>query len=104
MQKGRRPNRSISLNLSKTSGKWKRNITWIAKSRAWDNDANNIGWGQNSAELGGYGLLNLSTSYSFTDDLTVYLNRNNALDKNYEMAKGYKTLGKTSTLGLTYNF
>jgi len=104
LQKGRRPNRSISLNLSKTSGKWKRNINWIAKSRAWDNDANNIGWGQNSAELGGYGLLNLSTSYSFTDDLTVYLNRNNALDKNYEMAKGYKTLGKTSTLGLTYNF
>ena len=104
LQKGRRPNRSISLNLSKTSGKWNRNINWIAKSRAWDNDANNIGWGQNSAELGGYGLLNLSTSYSFTDDLTVYLNRNNALDKNYEMAKGYKTLGKTSTLGLTYNF
>ena len=104
LEKGRRPNRSIALNLSKTSGKWKRNINWIAKSRAWDNDANNIGWGQNSAELGGYGLLNLSTSYSFTDDLTVYLNRNNALDKNYEMAKGYKTLGKTSTLGLTYNF
>ena len=104
LQKGRRPNRSISLNLSKTSGKWKRNINWIAKSRAWDNDANNIGWGQNSAELGGYGLLNLSTSYSFTDDLTVYLNRNNALDKNYEMAKGYNTLGKTTTLGLTYNF
>jgi len=98
LQKGRRPNRSISLNLSKASGKWKRNINWIAKSRAWDKDDNSNG------ENGGYGLLNLTTSYSFNDDLTVYLNRNNALDKNYEMAKGYKTLGKTSTLGLTYNF
>jgi len=98
LEKGRRPNRSISLNLSKTSGKWKRNINWIAKSRAWDNDSHSTG------EIGGYGLLNLSTSYHFTDDLSVYLNRNNALDKTYEMAKGYNTLGKTTTLGLTYNF
>jgi vitamin B12 transporter len=99
LQKGRRPNRSISLNLFKTSGKWKRNINWVAKSWAWDKDAHT-----NDVKLGGYGLLNLSTSYDFTDNLTVYLNRNNALDKDYEMARGYKTLGKTSTLGLTYTF
>jgi vitamin B12 transporter len=96
-QKGRRPNRSISFNLSKTSGKWNRNINWTAKSRAWDKNSE-------TTKLGGYGLLNLSTSYNFTEDLTVYLNRNNALDKDYEMARGYKTLGKTTTLGLTYNF
>ena len=96
-QKGRRPNRSISLNLSKTSGKWKRSINWIAKSRAWDKNSE-------TTKLGGYGLLNLSTSYDFTEDLTVYLNRNNALDKDYEMARGYNTHGKTTTLGLTYNF
>ena len=99
LQKGRRPNRSISLNLSKTSGKWKRNINWAAKSWAWDKDAHT-----NDVKLGGYGLVNLSTSYDFTDSLSVYLNRNNVLDKDYEMARGYKTLGKTSTLGLTYNF
>ena len=98
LEKGRRPNRSISLNLSKTSGKWKRNINWIAKSRAWDKDNHSNG------KNGGYGLLNLSTSYDFTENLSVYLNRNNALDKSYEMAKGYNTLGKTTTLGLTYNF
>ena len=98
-QKGRRPNRSISLNLSKTSGKWKRNINWTAKSWAWDKDAHT-----NEVKLGGYGLLNLSTSYDFTDSLSVYLNRKNVLDKDYEMARGYKTLGKTTTLGLTYNF
>ena len=99
LQKGRRPNRSISLNLSKASGKWKRNINWVAKSWAWDKDAHT-----DNVKLGGYGLLNLSTSYDFTENLTVYLNRNNALNKDYEMARGYKTLGKTSTLGLTYNF
>ena len=98
LQKGRRPNRSISLNLSKSSGKWKRSINWVARSWAWDKDDHSNG------KNGGYGLLNLSTSYHFTENLSVYLNRNNALDKNYEMAKGYNTLGKTSTLGLTYNF
>ena len=98
LQKGRRPNRTISLNLSKSSGKWKRNINWTARSWAWDKDNHSNG------KNGGYGLLNLSTSYDFTENLSVYLNRNNALDKDYEMAKGYNTLGKTSTLGLTYTF
>ena len=98
LQKGRRPNRMVSLNLSKSSGKWKRNINWTARSWAWDKDNHSNG------KNGGYGLLNLSTSYDFTENLSVYLNRNNALDKDYEMAKGYNTLGKTSTLGLTYNF
>ena len=98
LQKGRRPNRMVSLNLSKSSGKWKRNINWTARSWAWDKDDHSNG------KNGGYGLLNLSTSYDFTENLSVYLNRNNALDKDYEMAKGYNTLGKTSTLGLTYNF
>jgi len=103
LQKARRPKRSISLNLSKTSGKWKRNINWIAKSRAWDKNTRPA-YNSSTDEIGGYGLLNLSTSYDFTENLSVYLNRNNALDKNYEMAKGYNTLGKTSTLGLTYTF
>ena len=98
LQKGRRPNSTISLNLSKSSGKWKRNINWTARSWAWDKDNHSNG------KNGGYGLLNLSTSYDFTENLSVYLNRNNALDKDYEMAKGYNTLGKTSTLGLTYTF
>ena len=96
-QKGRRPNRSISINLSKSSGKWNRSINWTGKSHAWDKNSE-------TTKLGGYGLLNLRTSYDFTEDLTVYLNRNNTLDKDYEVARGYKTHGKTSTLGLTYNF
>ena len=96
-QKGRRPNRSISINLSKSSGKWNRSINWTGKSHAWDKNSE-------TTKLGGYGLLNLRTSYDFTEDLTVYLNRNNALDKDYEVARGYKTHGKTTTLGLTYNF
>ena len=98
LQKGRRPNRSIGVNLSKTSGKWNRNINWSAHSWVWDKDNHSNG------KLGGYGLLNLSTSYDLKDNLSVYLNINNTLDKNYEMAQGYKVLGRTSTLGVTYIF
>ncbi len=99
LQKGRRPNRSIGINVSKTSGKWKRSVNWAAKSWAWDKDAHT-----NNIKLGGYGLLNLTTSYDFNEDLSVYFNQVNALNKNYEMAQGYKTPGRLSTLGLTYSF
>jgi len=98
LQKGRRPNRSISVNLSNSSSKWKRNINWVAYSSSWDKDDHSNG------KNGGYGLLNLRTSYDFTENLNIYLNLNNTLDKNYETAKGFNTLGKTSTFGLTYNF
>ena len=40
----------------------------------------------------------------FNEDLSVYFNLTNALNKDYEMAQGYKTPGRLSTLGLTYSF
>ena len=70
LQKGRRPNRSIGVNLSKVSGKWKRSVNWRAKSWVWDKDNHSNG------KLGGYGLLSLSTRYDFNEDLSVYLNIN----------------------------
>ena len=98
LQKGRRPNRSIGVNLSKTSGKWKRSVNWSAKSWVWDKDNHSNG------KLGGYGLLSLSTSYDFNEDLSVFLNINNALDKDYEMAQGYNTLGRNINLGISHTF
>jgi vitamin B12 transporter len=99
LQKGRRPNRSIGIKASKTSGKWKRSVNWAAKSWAWDKDAHT-----NNIKLGGYGLLNLTTGYDFNEDLSLYINQTNVLNKDYEMAQGYKTPGRLSTLGLTYSF
>ena len=61
LQKGRRPNRTMSLNLSKSSGKGNRDIKWTARSCAWDKDNNSSG------EHGGDGLRNLRTSYDFTE-------------------------------------
>jgi len=99
LQKGRRPNRSIGINASKTSGKWKQSVNWIAKSWAWDKDAHT-----NDIKLSGYGLLSLTTSYNFNEDLSVYFNQANALNKDYEMAQGYKTPGRVMTLGVNYSF
>ncbi len=99
LQKGRRPNRSIGINASKTSGKWKQSVNWIAKSWAWDKDAHT-----NDIKLSGYGLLNLATSYNLNKDLSVYFNQANALNKDYEMAQGYKTPGRVMTLGVNYSF
>ena len=98
LQKGRRPNRSIGVNLSKASGKWQRSVNWRAKSWVWDKDNHSNG------KLGGYGLLNLSTSYDFNEDLSAYLNINNALNKDYEMAQGYNTLGRNIYLGISHTF
>jgi vitamin B12 transporter len=99
LQKGRRPNHSIGINASKTSGKWKQSVNWIAKSWAWDKDAHT-----NDIKLSGYGLLSLTTSYNFNEDLSVYFNQANALNKDYEMAQGYKTPGRVMTLGVNYSF
>ncbi len=99
LQKGRRSNRSIGINASKTIGKWKRSIYWTAKSWTWDKDAHT-----DNIKLSGYGLLNLTTGYEFNEDLSAYCNLANALNKEYKMAKGYKTLGRDITLGLNYSF
>ena len=98
-QKGRRPNHTASITTTKTYGKYSYRINLTGKSWAWDKDKPT-----NDDKLGGYGLLNLFTSYDYNKQTSVSVNLNNALDKEYEMAKGYKALGRTLTLGVTYKF
>ena len=88
-----------ALPLQKTYGKYSYRINLTGKSWAWDKDKPT-----NDDKLGGYGLLNLFTSYDYNKQTSVSVNLNNALDKEYEMAKGYKALGRTLTLGVTYKF
>ena len=99
LQKGRRPNHSVSISMTKTIDKFQHLVNFRAKSWAWDKDAHT-----NETKLAGYGLLNLSTNYSFSKDMKISINMNNALNKEYEMAQGYKTLGRVVTLGVNYSF
>ena len=38
----------------------------------------------------------------FSNDMKISINMNNALNKEYEMAQGYKTLGRVVTLGANF--
>ena len=99
LQKGRRPNHTASITATKTQGKFSYRANLIGKSWAWDKDAHT-----NNDKLGGYGLLNLFTGYDYSKNASIAINLNNALDKQYKMAKDYNTLGRTLTLGVTYKF
>ena len=97
-QKGRVPHHSASLTATKRLGKYKHRINLIGKSWAWDLDDHSTG------KLGGYGLLNLSTNYSYNNNMTVSVKVNNTLNKQYTVAKPYNTLGRTVTLGIVQKF
>jgi vitamin B12 transporter len=56
----------------------------------------------NANRLGGYGLLNLYTTWRFTPDWSLLLRLDNALDKRYELARNYGTAGRSWFAALRY--
>ncbi len=56
----------------------------------------------NARRLGGYGLLNLYTSWQVTPGLSLLVRLDNAADKHYELARHYGTGGRTWFAGLRY--
>jgi hypothetical protein len=49
----------------------------------------------NANRLGGYGLLNLYTTWHITRDWSLLLRVDNAADKRYDLARNYGTAGRT---------
>ncbi len=58
----------------------------------------------NSRTLASYQLLNLYASYEIAKNTTVLARWNNALNKDYELAKGYATAGSNVFVGVNYGF
>jgi vitamin B12 transporter len=56
----------------------------------------------NRNRLGGYGLLNLYTTWHVTPDWSLLLRVDNANDKAYELARNYGTAGRTWFAALRY--
>jgi vitamin B12 transporter len=56
----------------------------------------------NANRLGGYGLLNLYTTWRFTPDWSLLLRLDNALDQRYELARNYGTAGRSGFAALRY--
>ncbi len=104
LDQGRRPNKSLNITAKNSFGKFDNKVQLIAKSSTFDHD-NNTTRGKNA----GYGLINLGTVYDYDKKTNVYLNINNAFDKDYTVAKtsatqSYNQLGRTINLGVNYTF
>ena len=56
----------------------------------------------NRNRLGGYGLLNLYTTWQVTPDVSLLVRLNNVADKQYELARNYGTSGRTWFAALRY--
>jgi vitamin B12 transporter len=52
--------------------------------------------------MAGHALLHVHGSYALTPEVTVSARWNNALDKDYELAKGYNTPRSNVFLALEY--
>lgn len=58
----------------------------------------------NNRLLSSYNLLNLYATYEIAKNTTVLARWNNALNKDYELAKGYATAGSNVFVGVNYGF
>lgn len=56
----------------------------------------------NTTTLGGYGLLNLYTTYQFARDWSVLARWNNITNKDYELSRFYATPGSNLFVGVRY--
>ncbi len=104
LDQGRRPNKTLDVIATNTRGKFYNTVQLIAKSKTFDNDDTTTN-GTNP----GYGLLNLATRYDYSSTISLSFNLNNALDKQYTVAKtaegeSYNQLGRTFTAGVIYQF
>ena len=94
-QSARRAKNTSDLSISKAYNKFDLRLQVVKKSSTIDNDGSN---------LSGYTLVNLSSNYNYNNKTKIFLNINNAFNKNYTLAKGYNQLGRTVNLGLNYKF
>jgi len=94
-QLARRARRHATLSASRTSGKLESGVELQASGQRFDDAAN-------ANRLGGYGLLNLYTSWHLTPDWSLLVRLDNAADKHYELARNYGTAGRSWFAALRY--
>lgn len=58
----------------------------------------------NRNRLGGYGLVNLFTTYTFARDWSVLVRWSNVGDKQYDLARNYATAGSKVFAGIRYGY
>ncbi|MFC0254555.1 TonB-dependent receptor domain-containing protein [Massilia consociata] len=94
-QLARRARKHASFMADYTVGTVKAGAELLLSGERFDDAAN-------QRRLGGYGLLNLYTSWQVTPDVSLLVRVNNAADKQYELARNYGTSGRTWFAALRY--
>lgn len=90
---GRRAAQLARLRVERDWQQWTTGAGLQTQGSRWDDHAN-------TRPLGGYALLNLDVGYRINAQTRVQLNVDNALNKDYETAKGYAQAGRTVQLGV----
>jgi vitamin B12 transporter len=92
----RRAKRILKLAADTRVGDWTLGAEWQASSRRWDNAAN-------TNVLAGYGVVNLYASATIARDWSVLARIDNVGDRDYRIARGYATAGRTFFVGLRWS-
>ncbi len=98
----RRPDSSFTAKLDYLRGRWGLHLDMLASSSR--DDMNFSAWPPARVELSSYTLFNLKVDYRVNENLTAYLKGRNVTDENYELVKGYGTLGDTWYGGFVFHF
>jgi len=94
-QLARRARRHANVNADYTFGQVDAGVELQVSGRRFDDAAN-------ANRLGGYGLLNLYTSWHMTRDWSLLVRVDNAAGKNHELARNYGTAGRSWFAAIRY--
>ena len=97
----RRANRFGSLGAQYRLGDWRIGGEVLASGNREDFE---IREPFGKVKLSGYSVVNLTTSYQFAPSSRVALKVENALDKQYELVRGYNTHGRSFFVSLAHEF
>jgi vitamin B12 transporter len=91
----RRARRHAAMSLMQDAGPLHVGAEVIASSMRFDDAAN-------TRRMGGYALLNLTAEYRFGNRWTLFARFDNALDKHYELAADFNTVGASAFVGVRW--
>ena len=91
----RRARHAGYVRADTTSGAWRWGVELEGQGARYDDAANRY-------RLSGFGLVHAYAHYAFAPDWRVELRASNLLDKDYTVARGYATEGRTVFVGVRY--
>ncbi len=94
----RRSRSFAHAGVTRRSGAWQAGAEWQHSGTRADVDINTFA----RTTLASYDLLNLTVSYALDRQFSLSLRADNLLNRDYMLAHGYNTLGRTLSVGLAY--